>query len=218
MMNCTQFRESLDCYLDGELSAAASAAADAHRQGCLQCDRALTRLLALKSAVKQTVGAVTPPPDLDARVRTALTPRWLRPLGAMGSVGLGRSAFAVAALVVLAVVLFAAARPPVSANAANAMDRLALRLDDSSPVVLEGTVLCRDCELAHRYGIEASCRLIGHHGAIATADGRIWNIIEQRSSATLIHDESLLGSKVVVHGRLFRGARALVIESYELES
>jgi hypothetical protein len=118
----------------------------------------------------------------------------------------------------LAVLLLAATRPPVGANAANVVDRLALRLDDSSFVVLEGTLLCRDCELEHRYGIEASCRVIGHHGAIATADGRIWNLVEQQSSAELIHNASLLGKKVLVRGRLFRGPRALVIDSYQLES
>ena len=207
MMNCKQFRESLDCYLDGELSAAASAAAAAHGKECPQCDRTLRRQKALKDAVKRTVGAVAVPPGLNARVRTAITPRWLR-----------HSAFAVAALVVLAVAMTAGGAPLIAVSAADAMDRLALHLDDSGPVILEGTVLCRDCELAHRHGVQASCSKIGHHGAIATADGRIWNIVEQPSSAALIHDEHLLGRNVVVRGRVFRGSRALVVESYHLGS
>lgn len=217
-MNCKQFRESLDCYLDGELSDAASAAADAHRKECPQCDRAVKRLHEIKTAIRPTVNGVTPPADLDARVRAAVTPRWVPPLSAMGSLGLKRSAFALGALVVLTVALAAIARPPIHVSAANAMDGLAFRLDDSSPVVLEGRVLCRDCELEHRYGIKASCPTIGHHGAVATADGRIWNIVEQRSSVALIHDGSLLGKKVIVRGHLFRGSRALVVESYQLGS
>jgi len=67
-------------------------------------------------------------------------------------------------------------------------------------------------------GVKASCRIIGHQGAIATADGRIWNIVEQQTSTKLIHDESLLGKSVVVRGRLFRNSRALVIDSYQLGS
>jgi hypothetical protein len=102
--------------------------------------------------------------------------------------------------------------------AANAMDRLALRLDGSSEVELHGVLLCRDCELEHRYGIEAPCKKIGHHGAIATADGRIWNLVEQKAAADLIHDETLLGRQIVVRGRVFRGARALVIDSYQFQS
>lgn len=216
-MDCKQFREALDCYIDGELSADASVTADAHRRECLECGRAATHLIAMKADVKRTVDALAPPPDLEARVRDATTLRWLGPLGLIRPF-LGRFAFASAALVLIAGVLAPAARTQVGTNTANAMDRLALRLDDSSAVVLEGTVLCRDCELEHRYGIKASCRVIGHHGAIATADGRMWNIVEQRSSAGLIHDTNLLGKKVVVRGRLFRVARALVIESFQLGS
>lgn len=173
----------------------------------------------MRQAVKITVGAAAPPPELEARLRAAMTPRWLRPLATTRSFGPSRSVVAAAAIVIMFVVWSSSAfRAPVGAHAANAMDRLALRLEDTRAVVLEGTILCRDCELEHRYGIEANCRSIGHHGAIATPDGRIWNIVEQRSSAGLIHDASLLGRKVLVRGRLFRGARAVVVDSYRLES
>lgn len=213
-MNCKQFREALDCYIDGELSAVASAMADVHRRECLQCDRAATHLVEMKAAVKRTVDAIAPPPDLERRVRDATTLRWLGPLSVIRPF-LGRFGFAAAALILLVGVLATAAQTQAGTHAANVIDRLALRLDDSSAVVLQGIVLCRDCELEHRYGIKASCRIIGHHGAIATADGRIWNIVEQRSSAELIHNTSWLGKRVVVRGRLFRGARALVIESFQ---
>jgi len=203
---------------DGELSAAASAAADVHRKECPQCDRAVTRLQELKTAVRRTVNVATPPSDLDARVRPAVATPWMRPFDTIMSFGPRRSAFALAVVVVLILAVTVSTRSPIDVSAANAMDRLALRLDDTSPVVLEGKVLCRDCELEHRYGVKASCKVLGHHGAIATADGRIWNIVEQRTSAALIHDESLLGKNVVVRGRLFRGSRALVIESYQLGS
>jgi len=218
MMNCKQFRASLDSYLDGELSAAASAAADAHRKKCPQCDRAVTRLQELKTAVRRTVGVAAPPSDLDARVRAAVAIPWMRSFDTIMSFRLRRAALALAAVAVFILAVTVSTRSPIVISAANAMDRLALRLDDTSPVFLEGTILCRDCELEHRYGVKARCKVIGHHGAIATADGRIWNIVEQQTSANLIHDESLLGKNVVVRGRLFRSSRALVIESYQLGS
>ena len=67
MMSCEQFRESIDCYLDGELSAKASAAADAHRRECRDCDRAVTSLLEMRTALKQTVAAVSVPPGLETQ-------------------------------------------------------------------------------------------------------------------------------------------------------
>ena len=184
MMTCKQFLESLDCYLDGELSAEASAAADAHRKECPQCARAVMRVQALKTAVRRTVSAATPLPGLDARIRAAVGRPWTRSLDAMQSFAPRRRALALAAVAVFILAVTVSTLSPIDVGAANAMDRLALRLDETSPVVLEGKILCRDCELEHRYGVKASCRSIGHHGAIATADGRIWNIVEQRTSAT----------------------------------
>ncbi len=213
-MDCKQFRGSLDCYADGELSAAASAAADAHRRECPSCAAIAERVLRLKGAVRQTVGGVAVPPGLVSRVasttsgvdRPHLWPRRTR------------WALLAAAAVIAIATSIVAMRPAVGERAADGLDRLALRVDDDSAVILEGTVLCRDCELEHRFGVKASCQLIGHHGAIATVDGRIWNIVEQRSSASLIHDESLLGKRVVVHGRVLRGARAVVIDRYQIVS
>jgi hypothetical protein len=218
MMNCKQVRESLDCYLDAELSVAASAAIDAHRRECPQCDRAAMRLQELRTAVRRTVSAATPPPDLDARIRGAVGSPWARSFNAMRSVAPRRRALTLAAVAVFIVAVTVSPRAPLDVGAANAMDRLALRLDETSPVVLRGKLLCRDCELERRYGVKASCKTIGHHGAIATADGHIWNLVEQGTSVPLIHEASLLGKDVVVRGRLFRNSRALVVESYDLGS
>ena len=208
MMTCTQFRDALDCYLDRELAPEAMAAADRHRADCPACDRLATTARELKTAVKGTVEAVDMPEGLEARVRLATASRWTP-----------RASLAAAAAAVILVVLAGGVmRGRVETGAANAMDRLALRLDGSSEVVLHGVLLCRDCELEHRYGIEAPCKTVGHHGAIATADGRIWNLVEQKAATELIHNESLLGRQIVVHGRVFRGARALVVDSYQFQS
>lgn len=160
MMNCKQFRESLDCYLDGELSAEASAAADAHRKECPQCERAVMHLQELKTTVRRTVSIATPPPDLDARIRVAVGSPWTRSLDAMRSFAPKRRslALAAAAAAVFILAVTVSTRAPIDVGAANAMDRLALRLDETSPVVLEGKILCRDCELEHRYGVKASAK------------------------------------------------------------
>lgn len=208
-MTCTQFRDALDCYLDRELAPEAMAAADQHRADCPACDRLAGSARELKASVQRTVAAVQAPEGLEARVRLAMAPPWTRPRAWLP---------AVAAAVILMLLAGGVMRGRVETGAANAMDRLALRLDGSSEVVLHGVLLCRDCELEHRYGIEAPCKKIGHHGAIATADGRIWNLVEQQAATELIHNDSLLGRQILVRGRVFRGARALVIDSYQFQS
>ncbi|MGE3957390.1 MAG: anti-sigma factor [Vicinamibacterales bacterium] len=205
-MTCTQFRTVLDAYIDHELAPDAMAAAGAHRIACGHCDRLALRAIETKGAVQRAVMATELPPGLEMRVRAVAAPRWRR------------WQTAAAAVLVLGLTAGFATPRRVESGAANAMDQMALRLDGSSAVVLTGTLLCRDCELEHRYGIKAPCKTIGHHGALATDDGRIWNLVEQKVAADLIHDESLLGRRVVVHGRIFRGARALVIDTYQFTS
>jgi hypothetical protein len=158
------------------------------------------------------------PLDLEARVRAAIAPPASR---RAPWVGLLRSPWrqaAAAVFVIAAVIAGFGAFRPLDADVANSLERAALRLDETGPIVIEGTVLCRDCELEHRYGVEAPCRRIGHHGALATADGRIWNLVEEQAGADLVHNQGLLGRRVVVHGRMYRGARTLVVERFELQS
>jgi hypothetical protein len=209
-MTCAQFREALDCWIDGELSADAKAAVDRHRADCARCGRLAAGALSLRAAVRAATASVPVPLTLETRVHAALAsprpPRFV----------IWR--MAAAASVLLALIGLGATWLPWRARTADAMDSVALHLDDSRAVVLTGTLLCRDCELEHHYGIKAPCRTVGHHGAIATDDGRIWNLVEQATAAELIHDERLLGRRIVVQGRVFRGARTIVIERYQFQS
>jgi hypothetical protein len=96
------------------------------------------------------------------------------------------------------------------------MDEAIVQLSDPKTVVLNATVLCRDCELKHRHGERTICDRIGHHGAIVTSDGRIWNIVEQPGSHDLIYDNSLLGRKVRVRAKLFRDVGSIAVETYQI--
>jgi len=60
------------------------------------------------------------------------------------------------------------------------------------------------------------CPLTGHHGAIMTAAGRIWNILEGEKSHDLIHDSSLLGRRVKIEGRMYRKAGSIAVGNYQL--
>jgi hypothetical protein len=214
-MNCEQFSELVDALIDGELAGDDATGADAHRRQCSSCARAVTIRLEMRQSLRQMASAVMPPAALQARVRRSVTPWWHRyvprPLAARPV-----AALAVAAIVcILAVGI--AGRTALDARAADTLDRVAVNVDDSSAVVIRGTLLCRDCELTHRYGIESNCQRVGHHGAIFTDGGVVLNLMEQRASARLIHDESLFGKEVVIHGRLLRGARTLSVDAFEIQ-
>jgi len=214
MMDCKEFRELLDRYVDSELPVEAVAAAEAHFLNCPRCARAVAHLERMQRAVRQAVASHTPPADLDRRVRRSFKPWWVP--GSL-SAPIGRR-LAVAAVLVLAVGvgLTSANGSGVAEAVAGAMDRVVIQWTSPSDVTIEGRLVCRDCELEKRHGERAMCSRIGHHGAIETRDGRIWNIVEQPASADLIHNNALLGKMVRVRARLFREAGSLSIATYTI--
>ena len=204
-MDCSKLREIMDLYVDRELSPEARAQADLHISECDRCRRAVDRLLRLRDTVRTAASDAPVPEQLLRRVHSIAAPPW-------------RVAWrtqAIAAVILLAGVL-SLLSPAVRGTAADTLDYVSFHLDDSRPVVLEGEVLCRDCELQASYGYPAMCNVIGHHGALETSDGRIWNLLEGTASQGLIHDASLLGRRVVIRGRMFRKAGTVEVTDYQL--
>jgi Putative zinc-finger len=213
-MDCKQLSEVLDCYVDGELSPDAMAGAEMHVRGCAQCARAVAYLNGLRAQVRRTVSESVPPQELSVRVRESLRAKWRSPL--VLSWARLRWPAAAALLFAVGAVAFAATSSWFGAALASTIDRAVVGLDETRHVTFEGTLLCRDCELEKRGHIRALCPTIGHHGALATSDGRLWSIVEQPASSSLIHNSDLLGARVRAHGRRFRGAGSFSVEKYEV--
>ena len=205
MMDCKKLREIMDAYVDRELSPEAAAQAETHIAECNGCRRAVEGLTRLREAVRTAAGKPEAPAHLLERVQRSVSPRWRR----------GVAVQAIAATLVLAgaLTLFV---PSVRGAAATALDFLSLKLDESRQVVLEGKVLCRDCQLEKEYGYHAMCPLTGHHGWLQTSDGRLWSILEGKVSQDLIHNSSLLGRRVRIRGRIIRKAGSIEVSDYEL--
>ena len=205
MIDCKRLREVLDLYADGELSSEAIAQADEHIAGCGACRRAVENLSRLREAIRDAVGRPKPSPELVERVRSLILPRWYQTWAGQG----------IAATLVLAGFLTFFA-PGVRGSAATALDYFSIRLDTSPrQVVMEGTLLCRDQQLAKQYGYRPMCRITGHHGWLVTSDGRFWGLLEGTVSQELIHNSSLLGRRVKIEGRIFRKAGSIEVRSYE---
>ena len=206
MMDCKNLREVMGLYVDGELSLEATVQAEAHLAECHACRRAADGLRGLRQAVKAAVGQYQPPPKLVGRVwKSTLSPWRRRPAWAL--------AVATAALLIVALAVSAA---QLRGTVANALEAAAFHLDDSRSGVMEGRLLCRDCQLKKEYGYRAMCPLKGHYGTLQTKDGKIWNILDGDASEDLIHNSALLGRTVRIHGRCFRRASSIEVDSYEL--
>ena len=205
MMDCKNIREILDLYVDGELSPEATVQAETHLAECDSCRRTVDRLNRLRQAVKASVGHYQPTAQLVARVRRSTISSWVRPR-------IWTSA-AAAILLVTTAIFFS---PQVRDVVANALEFTAFHLDDSRATVMEGKLMCRDCLLKEEYGYHAMCPTRGHHGSLQTRDGKIWHILDGEASEELIHNSKLLGRTVRIHGRCFRRASSIEVDSYEV--
>lgn len=204
-MDCKELREVLDLYVDTELSAEAAATAELHLGECGSCRLAAEELLRLRRAVKEAVNQHEPPPELVERVRRSLVSRRRR-------VGV----LVVAALALALLLLILGSTPSLRPALASGMEQIAFHLDEPQSVVLEGVVVCRECELYSLYGGPKERDLEGHQGALKTATGKIWNFMEGEKASVLIHDESLIGKPVRLRARVYRRAGCVEVESYEI--
>ncbi|MBI1955251.1 MAG: hypothetical protein HYS38_02550 [Acidobacteria bacterium] len=93
---------------------------------------------------------------------------------------------------------------------------MAFHLDQPRTLVLEGEIVCRECELFAQYGSPVERDVKGHHGGLKTPEGKIWDFTESRISEPLIHDESLIGKRVRIYAKLYRRAGFLEVISYQV--
>jgi len=206
MMDCKNIREILDLYVDGELSPEATVQADTHLAECPACRNTVAGLNRLRQGVKAAVEQYQPTSQLVDRVRQSTISRWTHV----------RSWVPITAAVMLFAALVSLFSSQVRGVVANGLEVAAFHLDDSRATVMEGKLLCRDCLLKDEYGYHAMCPTRGHHGSLQTRDGKVWNILEGEASEELIHNSKLLGRTVRIHGRCFRRASSVEVDSYEV--
>jgi hypothetical protein len=205
MMDCKNIREILDLYVDRELSPEATVQAEAHLAECVECRNMVARLNRLRQAVKAAVGQYQPPTQLIDQVRQSTVLQWRR-----------ATTWVLVAATVLLVAVLGLLSSQVRAVVADELEVAAFHLDDARATVMEGKLLCRDCLLKDEYGYHAMCPTRGHHGSLETSDGKIWNILDGQASEELIHNPKLLGRTIRIHGRCFRRASSVEVDSYEL--
>jgi anti-sigma factor RsiW len=74
-MDCKEFRERLDLYVDGALPDAEVDEAREHLKGCASCAKAEAGLRHLRDSLKRVVNRHRPPPELEVSVLRSLRSR-----------------------------------------------------------------------------------------------------------------------------------------------
>lgn len=71
-MNCTEWHNRVDAYVDGELSTAEMAAFRAHGEECAECAMRALSATESKSAIRRAANRYSAPPELRARVLASI--------------------------------------------------------------------------------------------------------------------------------------------------
>ncbi|MDH3973702.1 MAG: hypothetical protein OEV42_05430 [Deltaproteobacteria bacterium] len=88
-------------------------------------------------------------------------------------------------------------------------------------ITLKGTLLCVGCSLKKLDGANAQCSLYSQHGiGFKTADGTIWNIVENAKGHEVIRTHKLIGKKgkeATITGYIYPVANMIEIDDIKVE-
>lgn len=211
-MTCSDVRELMSPFLDGELPASEWLAVQEHLSGCETCRRRTGFESDFDCTLRQHL-AVPPPPDSVAQgVRRRLQHEFPVRASPWIRVVLHPAAgYAVAAALLLVLAL------PLSPTS---------RLDAPGPappmhrsVALQGRIVCVQCEHVHRSAQEQRrCRMPTHHSGIRTLDGKVWTLANLGAGAKLAAQPDLRGTQVIFHGTLFPSIQTVDVTQFEVVS
>lgn len=80
----------------------------------------------------------------------------------------------------------------------------------------QAAVICLGCTLKKEQGAKALCSLFGHKNALRTQDGKIWTILENKTSTELINLHDYAGKNIEVVGKKFADAQVIEVNSFNV--
>jgi hypothetical protein len=210
-MNCSDVRELVSPFLDGELAAGEWLAVQEHLSDCEACRRRTRFESDFDSTLRQHMAGGPAPAAVVQGVRRRLRHEF--PVGAsiwMRVMLHPAAGYALAAVLLLALVLpLGPARPGALEPASPA----------PSSVVLQGRVVCVECEHVHRSPEEQRrCRMLTHHSGIRTLDGKVWTLANLGAGAKLAAQPDLRGAQVRFQGTLFPSIQTVDVMQFDVVS
>ncbi|HXI04611.1 MAG TPA: zf-HC2 domain-containing protein [Candidatus Saccharimonadales bacterium] len=210
---CREMRGLLPAFLADEIGAAESLRLQEHLNACPSCERYSRLEGAFDGALKRGIRREAAPATLVLRVNRALDAEAPQPGSASRPWG-GRSlwlqwAFAASVLVALVGGGFAGVRMgyftmPVSMAGVSHS--------------AEGTLVCAECMRLNRpIAQQRGCRAHGHHTALRTDNGEIWEFVDNPATHPLLMDADHVGDRVEVTGLFIQGLRYVKVDAYHFK-
>jgi len=195
-MEHSYWEERLQGYVDNELGPADLVAMENHVEDCPECRANFEYFQCLKKRLKAHAETVCIPKAVEERIREQFVHK-KRPIKRSRFIGLG---LAMAAALMMGILF-----PMLWKTPYRFVDEVVL-----------GKIVCHDCEVAHRAGIEkGSLCSEGHRMGLVTTDGQLWRFAQDEESHHYISDMTLFGKQVRVYGQTLEPAHLIRIKSLE---
>ena len=191
------WEERLQGFIDNELGPADRIAVQTHVDECPICKVNLKYFQCLKERLRAHGKTVRIPQAVDDRLHRLFVKKrnpWRQPR----YIGI--------ALAAAAVLLIGFLLPQMFGTPYAFIDN-----------VMTGKVICHDCEVAARAGLEkGSICSDGHEMGLVTTDGKIWRFAGDDTSLKYANDSLLYGKAVRIYGQALFPERLIRIKNLEL--
>lgn len=197
--SCSQIEPLLAGYVDGELADSETKQVESHLNLCRMCGDALQDQRTAKTTLHQHYRQDVAPVHLRVRLRHELAKAVARQTGFFESLaGLVtahkvKSAFAALALVVLLALPYSGWLEQTSSSGG------------PTYVLVEGQIVCLDCEIMHEAGHNKECHDY-HHMGLRDGQGNLWRIVDSEQGADLITNRQLIGQRYRLEGYTLPGS------------
>ena len=211
-MTCSDVRELMSPFLDGELAASGWLAVQEHLSDCEACRRRTGFESDFDCTLRQHLAVPPAPASVVQSVRRRLQHEFPVRASTWVRVVLHPAAgYALAAALLLALVL------PLGSRVR--LDAPELVPPAHSSVALQGRVVCVECEQVHRSAEEQRrCRMLTHHSGILTPDGEVWTLANLGAGARLAAQPDLRGAQVRFQGTFFPSIQTVDMTKFEVVS
>ncbi len=202
-MDHLYWEERLQGFVDNELGPADSLAMQEHINSCQDCQANLNYICSLKKRLRAHADTIHIPLAVEERLVEQFTKRRRRTFLSRRQLLTGSGmAMALAAALVMGMLL------PRSFEPSNSFVEC----------ILEGQVVCHDCTLADRAGLQAGILCSdGHEMGLQTSSGELWRFADDENGHQHLTNLALYGKQVRIYGQALHDAHLLRIKNLEAQ-
>lgn len=214
--DCHYFAPLITGLIDNELDAAHLQEVTQHLEKCPDCKHQYVTEMDLKAIVKERFTFFKAPSYLQPRIRRQLvrngeTPSFWELLHSLFIYRPAAASFA------LALIAFLVVFPTYQMVAEQTrLHKIQVVEQISEAGVLEGQIICIDCEFAPKQNGAPKHDPATHRSGLKMVDGTVWSFIHTAASDDLLHNPKYLRKEAKIYGTVFTNSHFVYVKKFEV--